>query len=213
MSTLRNLGPLFGAVAAMLLAWACERPERAVDTRAAKPRFWFGAQCPAAKMTGGGRIDAPLGGPEKNPPASHQFQTFGAHVISDGLAPDGTCPLKGQLQWVDHRDEMRVNGRPLNLHSEQITFVEELLEDTCKDGALHWGGRLVEKNTGEEYDFEVFDCDNGEPGAEQDGFNIALAGPGESLDGYTLNCPSPPSIHPDNICTLTGGNRQFHPTH
>jgi len=161
-------------------------------------------------MTGGGRIDAPPGGPEKNAPASHQFQTFGAHVISNGLNQDGSCAVKGSLEWVDH--SLRVSGRPLNLHSETITFVEQLLAEDCKDGALHWGGRLVEKNTGEEYDFQVFDCDNGEPGAKHDGFNILLSGPGESQDGYTLDCPS--SIHAEKtLCTLTGGNRQYHPTH
>src|SRR3989442_4370386 len=210
MFRLRNLELLCGAVAANMLAWACDRPESTVS-QANKPLFWFGEQCPAAKMTGGGRIDALFGGPDKNPPASHQYQTFGAHVISDGFASDGSCAVKGSLEWVDH--SLRVNGSPLNLHSEQITFVEQLLADDCKDRALHWGGRLVEKNTGEEYDFEVFDCDNGEPGAKNDGFNIVLSGPGEAQDGYTLQCPEPPSIHAGNICTLTGGNRQFHPTH
>jgi len=209
----RNLRLLFAAVAGTMLVWACDRAASPVS-QAKRPLFWFGEQCPAAKMTGGGRIDAPPGGPDKNPPASHQFQTFGAHVISNGFAPDGSCSVKGQLEWVDHREpDFRINGRPLNLHSEQIAFVEVLIEDTCRDGALHWGGRLVEKNTGEEYDFEVFDCDDGEPGRQVDGFNIVLHGPGESQDGYTLDCPSPPSVHPDNICTLTGGNRQFHPTH
>jgi|SRR5713101_5289207 len=170
-----------------------------------------GSGCIPGKMTGGGRIDAPPGGPDKNPPASHQFQTFGAHVISEGLAADGqTCVVKGSLEWVDH--SLRVGGRPLNLHSEAITFVNELPEGDCKDGSLTWGGRLVEKNTGEEYDFQVFDCDNGEPGAKHDGFNILLSGPGKSQDGYTLFCPG--SIHLDRtLCTLTGGNRQFHPTH
>jgi hypothetical protein len=193
--------------AGALLATACERPGSLVDSHVGKPNYWFGQRCPVAKMTGGGRIDAPPGGPEMNAPASHQYQTFGAHVISDG-DQDGICAVKGSLEWVDH--SLRVGGQPLNLHSETITFVEELLEvDECKDGALHWGGRLVEKNTGEEYDFEVFDCDTGEPGAEHDGFNIALSGPGESQDGYTLDCPG--SIHPNKIlCTLSGGNRQFH---
>jgi len=193
---------------AALVATACDRPAGLVDSHVDKPLYWFGQVCPVAKMTGGGRIDAPPGGPEMNDPASHQYQTFGAHVISGGLDESGNCAVKGQLEWVDH--SLRVGGQPLNLHSETITFVEELLEvDECKDGALHWGGRLVEKNTGEEYDFEVFDCDTGEPGAKHDGFNIALSGPGESQDGYTLDCPG--SIHPNKIlCTLSGGNRQFH---
>ena len=93
-------------------------------------------------------------------PGSVLTTTFGAHVISNGFNNDGTCAVKGSLEWVDHRDGMRINGRPLNLHSEEITFVEQLLADDCKDGALHWGGRLVEKNTGEEY--EMFQLAQGE---------------------------------------------------
>src|SRR5437773_4027483 len=106
MFKLRNLGMLFGAAAAAMLAWACERQESPVSI--GKPLFWFGEQCPAAKMTGGGRIDAPFGGPYKNPPASHEYQTLGAHVISDGVNNDGPCAAKGPLECVDQRDVLRI---------------------------------------------------------------------------------------------------------
>ena len=190
--------------AAALLATACDRPGSLVDTHAGRPLYWFGQQCPAAKMTGGGRIDYPPGGPTKNPPASHEYETFGAHVMSDGLDANGNCAVKGQLEWVDHRDEMRVNGSPLNLHSEDITFVEVLETSGCADGALHWGGRLEEKNTGQSYDFEVFDCDGGEPGVGHDGFEINVPDLGYSVMCEDRRDQSPP------LCVLTGGNRQFH---
>jgi hypothetical protein len=193
----------FGVAAAALLAVACDRPERLVSS-AGKPMYWFGQACPAAKMTGGGRIDYPPGGPDKNPPASHEYETFGAHVISGGLDANGNCQVKGQLEWVDHRDAMRVNGSPLNLHSDAITFVEVLETAGCSDGALHWGGTLEEQNTGQSFSFEVFDCDNGEPGVGHDGFEINVPGLGYAVMCEDRRAESPP------LCVLTGGNRQFH---
>jgi len=190
--------------AGALLATACEHPDSLVDSHVPRPRYWFGQSCPTAKMTGGGRIDFPPGGPTKNPPASHEYETFGAHVISDGPDASGICAVKGQLEWVDHRDEMRVNGSPLNLHSENITFVEVLETNGCSDGALHWGGTLEEKNTGQTYNFEVFDCDNGEPGVGHDGFEINVPDLGYSVMCEDRRDQSPP------LCVLTGGNRQFH---
>jgi len=190
--------------AGALLATACDRPGNLVDNHAGTPNYWFGQECPAAKMTGGGRIDYPPGGPTKNPPSSHEYETFGAHVMSDGLDADGNCQVKGQLEWVDHRDEMRVNGSPLNLHSENITFVEVLETNGCPDGALHWGGSLEEKNTGQSYDFEVFDCDGGEPGVGHDGFEINVPDLGYSVMCEDRRDQAPP------LCVLTGGNRQYH---
>jgi hypothetical protein len=165
-------------------------------------------------MTGGGRIDFPPGSAEKNPPASHEFETFGAHVIASGEAVAGTCGAdKGSLEWVDHRPEFRVNGRPLNLHSLTITFAEAYFSpDTdCSDGAAHWGGTLLVKNTGETADFEVFDCDNGEPGRGHDGFGIRAWPVNGQM--YEVLCPDPSLPPAEPTCTLTGGNRQFHPTH
>src|SRR5260370_19307006 len=124
-----------------MVATSCVRPVCLVVSHVDIPHFCCGQRCPVANMTGGGRIDAPPGGPEMNDPASHQYQTFGAHVISGGLDESGNCAVKGQLEWVDH--SLRAGGQPLNLHSEAITFVEDLLEvDECNDGALHCGGLL-----------------------------------------------------------------------
>src|SRR5438128_1115560 len=87
---------------------------------------------------------------------SRNRKAFGAHVIS---RPDqmGNCVRKGSLEWVDH--SVRMNGRPLNLHSIEITFAELHPERTdCRDGAVRWGGRLVRKNDGTQSEFVVYDC-------------------------------------------------------
>jgi len=162
-------------------------------------------------MTGGGRIDYPPGTADKNPPASHIYETFGAHVIASGQTDaNGTCLAdKGALEWVDHRREMEINGHPLNLHATAVTFAERATDTDCSDGAAHWGGKLRVQNTGQEdLDFEVWDCDNGEPGAGHDGFAIRVP-----AIGYEVMCPDPDLPPAEPTCTLTGGNRQFHPTH
>src|SRR2546425_1862823 len=121
------LGLFAVAVVAALVAAACRDSTTPVAVSPNRPPFWQAAcnasgecppPCPSLKMTGGGRIDAPPGGPNKNPPSSHQFQTFGAHVIQ-GLDQSGNCVIKGSLEWVDH--SIRINGRPLNLHSIAIS--------------------------------------------------------------------------------------------
>jgi len=195
-----------GLLVVALLA-ACNQDGLSPDrSRLGKPSFKERPPCPAVKMTGGGRIDFPPGTAQKNPPRTHMYQTFGAHVISNGPDLSSNCQIKGQLEWVDHRDGQRLNGRPLNLHSIEITFAEDVssIHPDCRDGAVHWGGRLVRKNDGMQSSFEVFDCDDGEPGVGHDGFGI------NAPDiGYSVVCggAKPP------VCILTGGNRQFHPTH
>ena len=191
-----------GLLVVALLA-ACNQDGLSPDrSRLGKPSFKERQECPAVKMTGGGRIDFPDGTAQKNPPGSHMYQTFGAHVIS---SPDqmGNCVRKGSLEWVDH--SVRMNGRPLNLHSIEITFAELHPERTdCRDGAVRWGGRLVRKNDGTQSEFVVYDCDDGEPGVGHDGFGIDAPGIGYEVLCGGAHAPA---------CILTGGNRQFHPTH
>jgi len=215
MHNLRNLALLSGTAAAALVAWACDRQPAAVAPEVGAPLTHFGQPfCVPFKMTGGGRIDFPPGTATKNPPASHIYETFGAHVMSSGVEQNGVCLAdKGVLQWVDHRPEFRINGRPLNLHSIEVTFAEAFFppETDCEDGAARWGGRLEVKNTGEIAEFEVFDCDNGEPGRGHDGFAIRAFPVNGEL--YEVICPDPDLPPAEPACTLTGGNRQFHPTH
>jgi len=201
MSKATHVTLALGLVAAAFLAVACRGA--VTPDEIGQPSFGGTpppTECPAVKMTGGGRIDFPPGGPDKNDPASHEYETFGAHVIQ-GRDQGGECAVKGTLQWVDHRLLQRLNGRPLNLHGVP-TFAEIVVTADCQDGALHWGGHLVRKNDGASSPFHVFDCDNGEPGAKNDAFEIIAPDIGyEVICGGTFGPPG---------CVLTGGNRQFH---
>jgi len=215
MTRLRLLAGFAAIGAGALIAWSCE-PHPVLAPTIGGPQFHFLVfQCQPLKMTGGGRIDFPPGTADKNPPASHIFETFGAHVIASGQVVDGTCVAdKGELEWVDHRDEMRLNGSPLNLHATAVTFAELAVDTDCSDGAVHWGGQLRVQNTGQEgLHFEVWDCDNGEPGAGHDGFAIRVIEPIDGLGHYEVMCPDEALPPAEPSCTLTGGNRQFHPTH
>ena len=217
MSPLRSLAGVTAIGAIALIAASCEANRQALAPTMGAPRFhFFEFQCQPLKMTGGGRIDYPPGTADKNPPASHEYETFGAHVIASGqLDENGVCVAdKGALEWVDHRPEMNVNGSPLNLHATAVTFAELAVDTDCSDGAVHWGGKLRVQNTGQEdLDFEVWDCDNGEPGVGHDGFAIRVNEPIDGVGDYAVMCPDPDLPPAEPSCTLTGGNRQFHPTH
>ena len=212
MSNLRSLAGVTAAAAIALVGWSCETHPNALAPVAGGPLFHFNIfECQPLKMTGGGRIDFPPGTADKNPPASHEYETFGAHVMASGrFDENGVCVAdQGALEWVDHRPEMEIDGHPLNLHATAVTFAELAVDTDCSDGAVHWGGKLRVQNTGQEdLDFEVWDCDNGEPGAGHDGFAISVP-----EIGYEVLCPDPDLPPAEPSCTLTGGNRQFHPTH
>jgi hypothetical protein len=220
MFNLRSLAGAAATVAIVLVAGSCDTQREPLGPTIGPPSFHFGAPlfCISFKMTGGGRIDYPPGTGEKNPPPSRDFQTFGAHVIASAEEVNGECLLevKGSLQWVDH--SIRIDGRPLTLHSIEITFAETFDPDEtfdCEDGSARWGGKLVLRNTGEDYDFEVFDCDNGEPGRGRDGFGIRVTEDEDGNEGavfYQVLCPNPALPPAEPSCTLTGGNRQFHET-
>src|SRR5438477_8656712 len=128
MTNLRLLAGFAAVAAASLVGWSCETNRQALAPTLGAPRFhFFVFQCQPLKMTGGGRIDFPPGTADKNPPASHEYETFGAHVMSSGqLDANGTTCLadKGELEWVDHRPERELNGHPLNPHATAWTFAE-----------------------------------------------------------------------------------------
>jgi hypothetical protein len=212
MSRLKALAGVSATAVIALVGWSCEANRTALAPSAGGPLFHFQQfECTPLKMTGGGRIDYPPGTRDQNPPSSHEYETFGAHVIASGQVDEnGRCLAdKGALEWVDHRPEMEVDGHPLNLHATEVTFAERATDATCSDGAVHWGGKLRVQNTGQEnLDFEVWDCDNGEPGRD-DGFAISVP-----EIGYAVQCWEPDYNTPaEPTCYLTGGNRQFHPTH
>ncbi len=212
MSRLKALAGLTATAVVALVGWSCETTRTALAPSTGGPLFhFFEFQCQPLKMTGGGRIDFPPGTADQNPPASHEYETFGAHVMASGrFDENGVCVAdKGALEWGDHRPEMEINGHPLNLHATSVTFAELAVDTDCSDGAVHWGGKLRVQNTGQEnLDFEVWDCDNGEPGNGHDGFAIRVP-----EIGYDVTCPDPDLPPAEPSCTLTGGNRQFHPTH
>ena len=219
MSHAKFLAGLTATVAAALTVWGCET-QRQPGRFSMKNLVWtllpllalfaLVAQPQQSKSSGKDLVWAyPV--PDKNPPASHEYETFGAHVMSSGQTDaNGVCLAdKGALEWVDHRPEMEINGHPLNLHATAITFAERATDTDCSDGAAHWGGKLRVQNTGQQdLDFEVWDCDNGEPGVGHDGFAIRVP-----AIGYEVMCPDPDLPPAEPSCTLTGGNRQFHPTH
>ncbi len=216
MSRLKALAGVTATAVIALVGWSCEANRTALAPSTGGPLFQFlEFQCQPLKMTGGGRIDYPPGSAQKNPPASHIYETFGAHVIASGQPSGNTCLAdQGSLEWVDHRPDMELNGNPLNLHSTAVTFAELAVDTDCSDGAVHWGGKLRVQNTGQEdLDFEAWDCDNGEPGDGHDGFAIRVIKPIDGLGEYAVMCPDPDLPPTEPTCTLTGGNRQFHPTH
>jgi len=127
MSRLRALAGVSATAVIALVGWSCEANRTALAPSAGGPLFHFQQfECTPLKMTGGGRIDFPPGTRDQNPPASHEYETFGAHVIASGQVDEnGRCLAdKGALEWVDHRPEMEVDGHPLNLHASEVTFAE-----------------------------------------------------------------------------------------
>src|SRR2546425_2276228 len=127
MSNPRLLAGLTATAAIALIVGSCEPQRSAVAPTIGAPRFHFGAfVCTPFKMTGGGRIDFPPGTADKNPPASHIFETFGAHVIASGQTDaNGTCLAdKGALEWIDHRPDMAGHGQPPKPQSASGTVPE-----------------------------------------------------------------------------------------
>src|SRR5207302_1839802 len=83
MSRLKALAGVTATAVIALVGWSCEANRTALAPPAGGPLFHFQQfECTPLKMTGGGRIDYPPGTRDKNPPASHEYETFGAHVIA-----------------------------------------------------------------------------------------------------------------------------------
>lgn len=183
-----------------LLFWACQDTATSPVTpdEGTQPAFGVGEhdgnghKKPVLRMTGGGRIDYPPGGPEKNTPENQDFQTFGFNVGDK----DGDGNPEGEWQHVDHRRDMRRDGSPLNLHSvswDSFRTIESECEGGGGDGSAEATGTLVVKNDGERYPFrlELHDC--GEPGTKAPRDIYEVEAPGYFVRGV-----------------LTGGNIQAH---
>ena len=122
-----------------------------------------------AFMTGGGKLGT-----------GRDIATFGFNAGSRG-----SSGLHGQLQYTDH-------AQSLNVHSLSIDSFDLITGTTC---VTFSGSARV--NNADGYSFTVNQaCDNGEPGAGHDTFDISVSGPGVSYSRHG---------------TLTGGNLQLHP--
>lgn len=181
----------------------------------------------SVRATGGGRVDFPTGGPNKNK-GTTQYQTWGFNIHdSDGTGPDGP---KGRLQVVDHRENMRghCGGNPCEFHSIEITTLGEATQcidggGAPIDGGVRIEGEVEERNTNARYLFELVVCDNGEPGSKRsprDRFEFLLptltAAPaqGDANGQYCLH-EAPGDCEPTEEdgalgAQLTGGNIQSH---
>ena len=122
-----------------------------------------------AFMTGGGKLGT-----------GRDIATFGFNAGSRGAGG-----LHGQLQYIDHATGLKV-------HSLSIDSFGLITEAPC---ATFSGSARV--NDADGYSFTVNRaCDNGEPGAGHDTFDISVSRPGVSYS---------------RSGTLTGGNLQLHP--
>lgn len=120
----RNLRVLLGAVAATMVAWACDTPGRLATSPPELPNFHevLGPAC--FRMTGGGRIDTredptvPVP-PTKNTPESHDFATFGFQARPNQC---GEFPGTANMAWVEHNpDAIPVGAFTFHFHGD-ISF-------------------------------------------------------------------------------------------
>jgi hypothetical protein len=125
-------------------------------------------------MTGGGRLGS----------SPSDFATFGFNAGMRNGAPEG------QVQYTDH-------GQGIDLHSTAITsFSVDPNNPNC---VIFTGTARVNGVDG--YTFRVRACDNAEPGAGRDTFEITINGPG----GFTYS-----SVTRFGSNTITAGNIQEH---
>lgn len=203
----RNLRVLLGAVAATMVAWACDTPGRLATSPPELPNFHevLGPAC--FRMTGGGRIDTredptvPVP-PTKNTPESHDFATFGFQARPNQC---GEFPGTANMAWVEHNpDAYPVGAFTFHFHGDISFFAVQNHYATDPDqicgGFSGYTGRARTRD-GETFENLVVtvdhDCDEGEPGVNHDHVGICITG----FTGGSSYC---------RAGILTGGNRQKH---
>jgi hypothetical protein len=198
MNNARHLALALGAVAAVLIAVACQdaaSPPGNITAGVAPPPppKKDKGQCANFRLTGGGRVDAhDHQGFAKNTPESHDFATFGFQA-----RPSSACPPtdgSGQMQWNEHNPAVfggfAFHGR--------VTFFTTPTDETAGDprcGRFGGFGRIKTRNSGtfDGVPFEVnHACDVAEPGVGNDHIKITIG------DFYTRHG------------ILSGGNIQQH---
>jgi len=214
MCTGRNLALVSGALAAALVALACERAATPVNPQANEPLFHVfpGEELACFRLTGGGRIDKPeppiLWPQPKNTPDSRDFATFGFQARPVGCnAPEGS----GQIEWVEHNPGGPGGG--FSFHGVVHTFgavSDHYLETGDRRngcGAFSGSGRFHARDgsTGETSFIVEHACDRGEPGVGRDHIRICI---GTSDPTQCRTDLPPPRYRRDGI--LTGGNIQRH---
>src|SRR2546426_880516 len=122
-----------------------------------------------AFMTGGGKLGT-----------GREIATFGLNAGSRGSGG-----LHGHLQYTDHAGN-------LSVHSQSIDSFDLIAGTTC---VTFSGSARVNNVDGSRFTVNHA-CDNGEPGAGRDTFDISVSGPGVSYSrgGLLLNGTVPPQI-------------------
>jgi hypothetical protein len=176
MNKARHLSLALGAVAAVLVAAACQdaaSPQRTI-TAGITPPPKGGGSCANFRLTGGGRVDKPEPLLGKNTPDSHDFATFGFQARPTGCpSTDGS----GNLEWNEHNPAAYGGG--FAFHG-RVTFFTTPTDETAADGRCgRFGGfgRLNTRNNGtiENVPFEVnHACDVAEPGVGNDHIKITI---------------------------------------
>jgi len=205
-------------IAAGVLAVACT-DQPSVSMAPNRPSFWVAPPpCPAAKFTGGGRIDPPhpdpdpadrapgTPGPGERPPIVGKT-TFGFNVFL-GTDGSGHCIVtKGEIQVVHHPSKTRWH---VSIHNGVDDFGETVFASTYNAGRCVLVGldgmtARVNGQAGSELT-RMSACDKGEPGSS----------PGFGPDSWrwetlaTANTPSTAPSGDTDQTLLTGGNIQAH---
>jgi hypothetical protein len=155
------------------------------------------------RITGGGRVDFPVGAPARNTRPYYQEFTFHFRIKKDNT-------VSGKLDFIDHRTEMQINGKPFRAETPAaMTFTPTAPDGDCVQGGGIVMGNLIVKNDGTAHTFTLKVCDNGEPGknAPWDRFFLSISG---YMDPNTAE-PYHMHHHPTEETTgayLTGGNIQ-----
>jgi hypothetical protein len=197
MNNARHLSLAFGAVAAVLVAVACQdaaSPSAGTITAGQKPPP---SQCANFRLTGGGRVDKPEPLLGKNTPESHDFATFGFQA-----RPSGDCSLgagSGQQEWNEHNPDAVGGGFAFHGRVTMFTTADPTLEGQC--GRYGGNGRFNPRN-GAAADGVPFTvehaCDVAEPGVGRDHIFIRIGPIPPNGDMY------------ERHGLLSGGNIQWH---
>jgi hypothetical protein len=212
----KHLSLVAGALAAGLVAWACDHGATPVSPPATRPlaHLFPGEQLACYRLTGGGRIDKPeppiLMAEPKNTPFSRDFATFGFQARPNSCeAADGS----GQLEWVDHNPAAIAGG--FSFHGVVTWFVavqdhydNPLVTSDPRNGCGRFSGSgSAHGRDGSRHDNLPFivehACDRGEPGRGRDHIRICIG----TADPNECNVGAVP-YRRDGI--LTGGNIQKH---